>query len=158
MDKQQQIRSAIQKLTEPETATILAKVVSVDESELTIVLADALTGVEVHDVRLRPVIDGKQFITIIPKVGTWCLAVRIEDESEWMIVSVGEADKFFIKIGSTEFKMDATGFEISKGADTLKQVFTLLIEAVMQIVVMQGNNPNYVKLQKALLKVNNLLP
>ena len=41
--------------------------------------------------------------------------------------------------------------------DTMKEVMTLIIEAVQQIVVLQGNNPNYVKLTQALVKVNNLL-
>lgn len=114
MDKQEQIRSALRKFTAPETATILAIVTSVDEGEKTVVLKDDQTGDKFFDVRLRPVIDGKDFLTIIPKIGTWCLAIRIEDDNEWVVLAVAEAAKYSIKIGETEFKQNASGFEIKK--------------------------------------------
>lgn len=76
--------------------TMLAKVTSVDEAEKTCVLTDDQTNLPYEDVRLRPVLDATKSITLIPKVGTWALAVRIEDEDEWMVIAVGEADKILI--------------------------------------------------------------
>jgi hypothetical protein len=76
--------------------TMLAKVTSVDEAENTCVLTDDQTNLPYEDVRLRPVLDATKSITLIPKVGTWALAVRIEDEDEWMVIAVGEADKILI--------------------------------------------------------------
>ncbi len=46
---------------------------------------------------------------------------------------------------------------VQKGADTLKQALTLIVEAVQPIVVLYGNNPVYAKLTQALAKINNLL-
>lgn len=47
-------------------------------------------------------------------------------------------------------------FTISVDNDSLKDALTMLIEAVQQIVVMYGNNPDYTKLSQALTKVNNI--
>jgi phage baseplate assembly protein gpV len=46
---------------------------------------------------------------------------------------------------------------IKKGDDTLKQALTLINEAVTQIVVLYGNNPNYTKLLQAQQIINNIL-
>jgi hypothetical protein len=142
----------------PNANTILAKVISVNEGDCTCVLIDDdEDATEYIDVRLRPVIDGKQSVTIIPKLQTWALAVRIEFSEDYMVIAVGEAEKFIVKIGATSFEINANGFLIKKNNDTLKQALTLIIEAVNQIAVLYGNNPNYLKLQQAQTKINNLL-
>ncbi len=145
--------------------TMLATVDSVDEAEFTCVLQDDDNGELTYpDVRLRPVLDGNESVTVFPKVGTWALAVRIEEEENWMVIAVGEADKVVtvadseIKsvVGTSEFTID-DGFLMQKGSDTLKQILTLIVEAVQPIVVIYGNNPVYAKLTQALTKINNLL-
>lgn len=47
-------------------------------------------------------------------------------------------------------------FTISVDNNSLKDALTLIIQAVQQIMVMQGNNPDYAKLSQALTKVNNI--
>lgn len=47
-------------------------------------------------------------------------------------------------------------FTITVNDNSLKDALTLIIQAVQQIVVMQGNNPDYAKLSEALTKVNNI--
>jgi hypothetical protein len=137
--------------------TLLGKVKSVNESEKTCVLYDDDTKLDYNDVRLRPVLDGKESITIFPKTGTWALAVRIESEDDWMIVAVGEVAKWSLGVGTATIEQDSNGLLIQKGNDTLKDILTMIIEAVQQIVVAQGTSPDYAKLIEAMLKVNNLL-
>jgi hypothetical protein len=120
--------------------TMLATVQSVDVDALTCVLVDD-DELTYEDVRLRPVLDGKRSLTIFPKIDTWALAVRIEEGNDWMVIAVGEADKY----------------SIVKDDDSLKEVLQLIIEGVIQIVVVEGNNPDYTKLQTALRKLNNLM-
>jgi hypothetical protein len=136
-------------------ATMLATVVSVDANAFTCVLDD--DGLEYEDVQLRPVLDGNESLTLLPKVGSWVLAIRIENTEDWMVLAAGEFSGFRIKIGTTEFYQDATGFILKKGADTMKQLLTLIIEAIEPVMVMYGNNPNFVKLAQAKTMVNNLL-
>lgn len=134
--------------------TMLATVVSVDEDELTCVLDDE-NGV-IPDVRLKPVLDGEEGVIIFPKVGAWALAVRIEDDAEWMLVAASEVEKYRIKKGDYEFELSDAGFVVKKGNDSLKDALTLIIEAVQQIIVLQGTNPSYPKLTSALSKINNI--
>jgi len=159
MDKGKTIRERLldfAKRVGPE-CSMLAQVVSVDEGELTCTLYDEDSEAEFYDVRLRPVIDGNECLTIIPKVDTWVLAVRIEDSEDWLIVAVGEADKWCLKVGEAIIEQTAEGLLIKKQDDTLRQVLELIIQAVQKIVVMQGTNPDYPKLTEAMNKAQNLL-
>jgi hypothetical protein len=137
--------------------TMLATVQSVNEAEATCVLWDEETALEYYDVRLRPVLDGKESITIFPKVKSWCLAVRLENTEEWMVVACSEADKWRLKTGEAIIEQDATGLQIKKQNDTLRQALELIIQAVMKVMVIQGTNPDYAKLQQALTKIQNIL-
>lgn len=99
MDKQAQIRERLKEIMKgvaPEFS-MLAQVKEVSEAEFTCTLYDEESTLEFFDVRLRPVLDGKECVTIMPKLDTWALAVRIEDSDEWMVVAVGEAQKIHIK-------------------------------------------------------------
>jgi len=137
--------------------TMLATVRSVDEAQGTCVLYDEETDLDYYDVRLRPVLNGKESITIFPKVGSWCLAVRLENTEEWGVVACNEADKWRLKIGDAIIEQDATGLQIKKQNDTLLQALELIIQAVMKVAVIQGTNPDYAKLQQALTKIKNIL-
>ena len=66
---------------------------SVDEENATCVLVDE-DEQEFLDVRLRPVLTGKQSFLQIPKIGSFVLAVRIEDDDDWMVIAQDETDKF----------------------------------------------------------------
>lgn len=159
MTIEEQLREALRKLAAQAGpgVSLLAKVTSVDEANATCELQDDDTDIAYHNVRLRPVLDGNNSQMLVPKVGTWALAIRIEDTEQYMVIACGETDKLVSKIGTTELRQTAAGFVIKKGNDSLKEVFVNVIEAVQQIVVLQGNNPDYVKLTTALSKTNNLL-
>lgn len=135
--------------------TMLAVVESVDEANYTCVLVDEdeLT----YTCRLRPVLDGLQSTTIFPLVGTWVLAIRIEEDEEWMLIAAGEGARYRIKIGACELETDGTHWSIKKGNDSLKDVMKLTIEAVQKIVVLQGTNADRGKLVSALSKLNNIM-
>lgn len=159
MDKAEQIRRLLDErmnMASP-PATLLAIVQSVNEIEMTCTLYDEETELEYYDVRLRPVIDGNEGLIVFPKTGTWCLAARLENTDEWMVIGCSEVDKWQLKIGETTIEQDAAGLLIKKQNDTLRQAVELIIEAVMKIIVIQGQNPDYVKLQQALAKIQNLL-
>ncbi|BAV09399.1 hypothetical protein FLA_5447 [Filimonas lacunae] len=135
---------------------MLATVKEIDESDFTCTLEDE-DGLKITQVRLRPVIDSKEAITIFPKIGTWALAVRIESDNEWMLIASGEADKWRIKTGAGVMEQSTKGLLIQHDSDTLLQVIELLVQACMKIVVLQGQNPDYPKLQEALSKAKKIL-
>lgn len=137
-------------------AAIISAVVQSINADDTIVVVTG-SGLEIDDARLKSVVkDGNKFI-LVPKVQSTVLIGRIEESEEWSVLMVEEIDKFLLKIGTVSVDVNATGFELKKGTDTLKQILVLLVEAIQPIVVIYGNNPNYTKLTQALTKINNLL-
>lgn len=71
----------------------IAVVKSVDEEKGTCVLIDE-DEQEYLDVRLKPVLSGNKSFMQIPKIGTYVLAVRIEDDEDWMVIACDEVSKF----------------------------------------------------------------
>jgi len=105
MTKEQQIRELLKNMAKevgPE-CTLLAQVKSVDEAEQTCVLYDDDLEIDFTDVRLRPVLDGNTSLTLVPKVNTWALAVRIEGEDDWMIIAAGEFEKYLMVCDNVVF-------------------------------------------------------
>lgn len=63
--------------------------------------------------------------------------------------------KYSQTVKESSFLQDGK-FTIAVDDNSLKDALTLIIQAVQQIMVMQGNNPDYAKLSQALTKVNNI--
>ena len=119
------------KSTGPAVSNI-AKVKSVDQQKAICVLEDE-DGQEIFDVRLRPVLNGKKSFLQIPKVGTYVLAIRIEDDDDWMVIACDEIDKMIWYAGSAIFEMDDTGFLLKKENETLKKIMLDIVKAVKSI-------------------------
>lgn len=111
----------------------------------------------IDDVRLRSVIKSGNKTVFVPKVGTIVQIASINSSRQFIVIAVEEIDKELLVIGTVKMQIDSTGFLFEKGNDTLKIILQNIIEAVQQIVVLQGNNPDYIKLQTALTSVQNLL-
>jgi hypothetical protein len=157
MTKKEQILKRLQDLSSDvgPLNSLLAQVVSINEDERTCVILD--DDIEIFDVRLSPVVNEKESVTIFPKEGSWVLAIRIEDDTDWMVVAADEIDKIRFKVGDVVFEQTSNGVLIKNGNDTLKDILKLIIEAVQKIAVIYGSNPDFVKLSQALSKTNNLL-
>lgn len=117
MTREQEIRDALKEFASKvgPLGSVLGTVKSVDAGAFTCVLYDEDSNTELIDVRLRPVLDDNDFLTVIPKVDTWALAIRIEEDEDWMILAVGEADKWKIKIGNTTQEIASTGIVFNGG-------------------------------------------
>lgn len=100
--------------------------------------------------------DEKDGFVLIPAVGSIVVVAMLNDKAG-LVVMQSEVEEVYWKAGNTTYSATAAGHLIKKGNDTLKQALTLMIEAVQKIVVLQGTNPDYAKLQQALNKVNNIL-
>lgn len=160
MGRTEEIRQSLRALmhrTRPE-ATMLAKVLSVNENEYTCdLMDDDQDEIVYRAVRLRPVLDGNASITLIPKVGTWALAIKIEDSEQWMVISCGELDKIKWKVGDSILEQIPAGLLVKKGNDTLREALLELIEGLEPIIILKGRNPNHAKIQSAKLKIQNIL-
>jgi len=107
----------------------IAKVQSVDETKAICVLVDE-DGQEFFDVRLRPVLSDKKSFILVPKLGSYVLAVRVEDDEDWMVIAADEIEKIGYYIGDTIIEIDASGFLLQKENETLKKIMIDLLGAI----------------------------
>jgi hypothetical protein len=131
MPTPEQIRKALEQMAKNDGPAVsnIAKVKSVDETKATCVLVDE-NGMEIFDVRLRPVLTGNKSFILVPKVGSLVLAVRVEDDDDWMVIAADEIEKIGYYIGTTIIEIDGTGFLFKKEDETLKKIMVDLIAAV----------------------------
>lgn len=110
MDKDEQIRERMKKLAAMvgPTASLLGTVKAVQKSDYTCTITDDDddTGLDYEEVRLRPMLDDTLGLTIFPKEGTWALAIRIENDEDWMLIDCCEVESVELVIGETELNID----------------------------------------------------
>lgn len=133
MTKQEQIRQALDRFTSKRgpIQTLLATVKSVDNEELTCVVDE--DGLDIFDVRLRPVLNGEESITLFPKVGSWVLITRIEEDFEWMVIACDQVDKVRIVADSMQFEMKDGKFLVKSGDESLGKCIDDLITQIQAI-------------------------
>lgn len=131
MAQEDQIREAFENMAKKSGPAVsnIAKVKSVDETKATCILIDE-DGQEIFNVRLRPVLSDKKSFILVPKIGSFVLAVRVEDDDDWMIMAADEIEKIGYYIGNTIFEIDSTGFLLKKENETLKKIMVDLIGAI----------------------------
>jgi heptaprenylglyceryl phosphate synthase len=134
---------------------VAAKVTAINETDSTIEV-ELDNGATIDDVQLRSVVKAGDKVVVIPKVDSIVLIAAINNSSEFFVVGVEELEKILIVKDGLQVII-AGKIKIEKGADSLKDALVKTIEATEQIVVIYGNNPDYVKLSQALAKINNLL-
>lgn len=165
MANEEEIRTAFKKMAQESgpAVTNLAVVKSVDEAAQTCVLVDE-DGLEFFDVRLSPVLTGNQGYLMIPKVGSVVMAVRIEDDEDWMLLAADVLEKVvWITEGgvTAEFsdkvvlKKDDTTVEVGQKiklqagnqnfADAMNELFSA-IEAMSFVVPGASNTTTLVNL------------
>jgi hypothetical protein len=124
-----------------------------DDGTIAVEFADKST---IPDVQLKSVVATGNEVLLIPKVGSMVHIGSIENSKDYVVVSVSEITEMRMTIDNVSYNVTADGFLLKKDNDTLLDALTLLIEAVQKIVVVQGQNPDYIKLQQSLNKVQNL--
>ncbi|AYD48198.1 hypothetical protein [Arachidicoccus soli] len=159
MTKEEEIRKRLYEIAAQYSPapTLLAKVKSVAEDTMVCVLTDTVSGQDIPNVRLRPVLDGGQSLTLIPSIGAWGFAARIENTDSWALIDASQFDKWRINVAQAVLEQSANGLLVQNGTDKLSDALNLIIDAVSQIIVFQGQNPDYVKLEEAKTKIQNIL-
>jgi hypothetical protein len=154
----EQIKAELEKFSGqygPE-AIVPAKVLSYNADDETIEV-ELTSGNVIDDVRLKSMVKAGNKLVIVPEDDSFVLIGKIANSEEYVVVSVDEVKEIKWKIGTVELNVDEDGVVMKKGADSLKEILTNIIQACQVIVVAQGNNPDYTKLATALTKTNNLL-
>lgn len=136
-----QIREAFEKMAKDGGPAVsnIAKVKSVDETKATCVLIDE-DGQEFFDVRLRPVLTGNKSFILVPKVGSYVLAVRVEDDEDWMVIASDEIEKIGYYIGSTIFEL-TDKVHVEAGGENLANLMEQLFTAIGNMVFTTNVGP-----------------
>lgn len=146
----EQIRNRIEEMAKASGPAVsnIAKVKSVNQDKAICILEDE-DGQEIIDVRLRPVLTGKKSFIQIPKIGTYVLTIRVEDDDHWMVIACDEIEKVEIYIDELKFELETAGVRITNKGENLKTVlnefqdkFGELCNEVSKIVVSIGVTPN----------------
>ena len=106
----------------------IARVKSVNEDEGTCILIDE-DDQEYMEVRLKPILSENKIFLQIQKVGTFVLAVRVEDDDDWMVIACDEVEKFLWIVGTTKLELtDKICMEANNQnlLNLLERLFTVL--------------------------------
>lgn len=162
MDKGEQIREGLHAMAARfgPAATMIATVDSVDEANGLCTLDD--DDLLIYEVRLRALITGNENIIIVPKVGSYVLALRLENTEEWMVLACDQIDKYKIVAGNSSFEMDGELFLLKNENDTLKDLLNDLLQAIQEMVFTTNVGPTINLLNAATFaaiqtRVNNFL-
>ena len=93
-------------------------------------------GLVYYEVRLKAsVASGLKGIKPKPAVGSVVVMERLGDErsAEYQVVLYSELTEYSIEIANAKLLMDAGGFQLKKGNDTLAKVFDDLIAEILTI-------------------------
>ena len=114
---------------------------------------------ELFKVRLNAVIDNiTNKAVIYPAAGSKVLCTIIEnDTKEAAIIKYSEIESIIYKIGDTDYLINATGYQIKRGNNNLKQLLNDFIAEVQKIIVVQGTSPNVAALEEIKTKINLVL-
>lgn len=137
----EQIRAKLKEMAKNDGPAVsnIAKVQSVDESKATCVLVDE-DGQEIFDVRLRPVLTGKKSFILVPKVDSYVLAVRVEDDDDWMVIASDEIEKVGYYVGDTIVEL-TDKVHIAAGGENLATLIDELFEAIGKMVFTTNTGP-----------------
>lgn len=122
MDKDEQIRKGLKRLTTTPEGMFIATVTSVDKGNDVIDIED-LEGLDYSDVRLKSVIDGKVDVVKYPAVGSSVIVGSIgNDENTLFVLGYSEVESIEGAIGTSKFEIDKTGFHIERNGESLIEV------------------------------------
>lgn len=158
----EQIRQGLKKMAKQDGPAVsnIAKVKSVDETKATCVLIDE-DDQEIFDVRLRPVLTGNKSFILVPKVGSFVLAVRVEDDEDWMVIAADEVTKVAYYVGSTTLEL-TDKVHIEAGGENLASLIDGLFSAISKMVFTTNVGPtinlvNKIEFEDLRMKFKTLL-
>jgi hypothetical protein len=154
MKKSQELYNALKNIAGKNATLVPAIVKEVNGDDTLNVEIDELM---IYDVRVKAVIvDSLKGLNVKPAVDSVVLLQRIGDDNEYCVCMYSEVDEVKTEIGATVYQQKASGFKIEKGADSVKQILTDIVDACLPIVVAIGNGPDYAKLTATKVKIENL--
>lgn len=113
---------------------------------------------ELFEVRYHSIADQlNSSITIFPKEGSYVMYALIDNSpTDAVVIACSEIDKVVVKVEQTLHEIGPNGHQIKKGADSMKDVLSALIDEIQKIIVINGTSPNVAALEQIRQRFNNI--
>jgi hypothetical protein len=83
------------------------------------------------------------FVTIVPKAGSLVVAGKLSKNAQQAVVlRCSEVDRLILKIGTTELIVDAGGWDIKRGNESVKKILHDMLLKINQITVTTSAGPS----------------
>lgn len=154
MKQARELVNVLKNIVDPGESYYRGKVVTVDKGNA--VCDVEVNEMELGDVRLQATIKQQQKgFKIFPVVGSWVIIERLDKQGSFFVSMFSEVEQVTVEVDNTVFDVK-DGIMMKRGADTIKEVLTLMIHATKKTFVINGTNPIYTELVQAQNKVNNI--
>lgn len=133
--KEKEARDRLKQIAREHGPLILmdGEVIAVDaDNYFCDVQLDTDVNAVLYDCRLRAASIGNQSIDILPAIGSEVVIAKIA-EDDYLVLAIDEITSYRLTVGDMVFKMDASGFEISNGVNTLKDILSAIIAQLLEI-------------------------
>ena len=136
------ITTGLKALTEKDYEIVSGTVVSVDADSGT--MSVLITGYDdpIEGVMLNAVTENANGFLLIPEVNSHVIIGSVDGPGAYFLVRASNLQKAIVTIGSTSYTMDASGHKIKHGSDTLAQIMSDLLDALLQMTVTTGTGPS----------------
>lgn len=141
MSLETELQAAFEKLKKREVDTFSAKVLEVDKEKGTCTVNDG--ELDYSEVRLASVINERDsMVYVFPKVGSSVLVSPInEDLHQLYVEAYSDVEEFYIKIDSTEMRVNAEGILLKKDDENAQKLLLDLITAIRNMVFTTNQGP-----------------
>lgn len=151
------LKRALKEMGKAGIVTFPAVVKSVNDLAKTISVID-IDELEYFNVRLAAAEDDKKSVVTFPKVNSTVLVSNIgNDENTLFVSKINEVDKIEGTIDTVNFKIDSTGYKVSKGDQNLKTILNDMIDELNKIKVIQGRSINVAAMTAIKNRLNTVL-
>ena len=133
--KERHIRDGLKRLAAEHGPVTLfdGEVVAVDaDSYFCDVQLDTDTNAVIYDCRLRAASIGNQSVDMLPAVGSEVVLAKIA-EDDYLVIAIDEITSYRVTVGGMVLTVDDTGFEISNGSTSLKDILSSVVTQMLAI-------------------------
>jgi len=153
---QHKVLSGLERLMNQDGRVLHGEVTAVDEGEYTCTVKLA-NGLELKEVQLKALKESSDAVVIIPKTGSDVTLLQLGRDH--LVISVDEVEKVKGTIETTEFVIDADGYQIKRGGEDLKKILEDLIDTINQLTVPTSAGPSGVPINAAAFTaIKNRIP
>ncbi|TAG31880.1 MAG: hypothetical protein EAZ35_02190 [Sphingobacteriia bacterium] len=115
-------------------------------------------GPVIKGVLMQSIVDSvANFIRVKPSVGSVVQVGMVQNkEEEYIILQCSLIEEVWMKVGDVEYKINSTKHFVKNGNAEMWDAINLLFQAIEPIIILQGRNPDRLKMAQSKLKFKKI--